>query len=259
MDAAGSRRAVLLGYSEGGPISIRTAATAPDRVVGLILYGTSARRPPPWAVAQLRRVVDRWGEGHSTDLFAPGLGPDGRRTLGTLERMAASPAMARAVVDALARVNVIGLLPEVRVPTLVVHRRGDFVPIRDARYTARRISGARLVELEGEQHMPWLGDWRSVVDAVGGFLSELGGAAPRPGRRSAGEPTQPGWAGLTAAEVAVVEVVAEGLSNPEAAARLFLSRKTVETHLKHVYSKLGIRSRAELAALYAARRSAEIT
>ncbi len=255
MDAAGVQRGVLLGYSEGGSIAITAAVRRPDRVRGLVLYGTSPRRPPPWAMAQLREMVEHWGEGLSQDLFAPGEGTEGRARLATLERMAASPGMARAVVDALAKVDVTETLDRISVPTLVVHRTGDVIPVRDARYAARRIPGARLVELSGTQHMPWLGDWNLVVRVIGDFLDELAGhltsAPPVPRVKS-------GWRGLSPAELSVARLVAEGLSNPEVAARLYLSRKTVETHLKRIFLKAGVESRAQLAAEFT-RETAAIT
>lgn len=255
MDAAGVARGVLLGYSEGGSIAITAAVRRPDRLRGLVLYGTSPRRPPPWAMAQLREMVEHWGEGLSQDLFAPAEDPQDRARLATLERMAASPGMARAVVESLAKVDVTELLGRISVPTLVVHRTGDLIPARDARYAARRIAGARLVELPGTQHMPWLGDWNLVVRAIGDFLNELAGHsgfAPPPAR------VQPGWRGLTPAELSVTRLVAEGLSNPEVASRLYLSRKTVETHLKRIFLKAGVESRAQLASEFT-RETAVIT
>jgi pimeloyl-ACP methyl ester carboxylesterase/DNA-binding CsgD family transcriptional regulator len=255
MDAAGVRRGVLLGYSEGGPIAVTAAVRRPERVRGLVLYGTSPRRPPPWAMAQLREMVEHWGEGLSEDLFAPSEGAAGRERLATLERMAASPGMARALVEALSRIDVTGMLSSISVPTLVVHRTGDVIPVRDARYAAGRIPGARLVELPGADHMPWLGQWSAVVQVIAGFLDELAGhptSATPQGR------AKPGWRGLTPAELSVTRLVAEGRSNPEVAAQLFVSRKTVETHLKRIFLKAGVESRAQLAAEFT-RETAAIT
>ena len=143
-------------------------------------------------------------------------------------------------------------LAEVAVPTLVVHRRSDVLPLSHAKVMARGIEGARLVELDGSDHLPWVGDADSVLSAIAGFVSEVSG---RPGGRTAAasgaRARRPatGWEALTSAERRVTELVAGGLANREVAERLFLSRYTVETHLKHVFAKLGVSSRAELAAL----------
>ncbi|HJY70475.1 MAG TPA: alpha/beta hydrolase, partial [Streptosporangiaceae bacterium] len=67
---AGVDRPVLLGFSEGGSIAIRFAVTHHESVRGLILYGTSAHRPPPWAMEQLRMAAAAWGTGASIELFA---------------------------------------------------------------------------------------------------------------------------------------------------------------------------------------------
>jgi DNA-binding CsgD family transcriptional regulator len=126
------------------------------------------------------------------------------------------------------------------------------VPFVHAKVMAKGIAGARLVELEGTDHLPWVGDVDSVLSPIAGFVSEI---SERPGGRAAAAGTArtrrpaTGWEALTNAERRVAELVAEGLGNREVAERLFLSRYTVETHVKHVFAKLGVASRAELAAL----------
>ena len=159
--------------------------------------------------------------------------------------------MIRALVESLTVTDVRSRLAEVAVPTLVVHRRSDFVPLAEARLLARGISGARLVELEGSDHLPWVGNVSSVLSPIADFVAEVAG---RPGERAAvpaARPRRPatGWEALTNAERRVAQLVAEGLANREVAERLYVSRYTVETHLKHVFAKLGVSSRAELAAL----------
>jgi DNA-binding CsgD family transcriptional regulator len=111
------------------------------------------------------------------------------------------------------------------------------VPFSDAELMARGIGGARLVELEGSDHLPWVGDVSSVLSPIAEFVAEVSG---RPGQRAAvpaARTRRPatGWEALTDAERRVAQLVAGGLANREVAERLYLSRYTVETHLKHVF------------------------
>lgn len=253
ISAAGCRRPIVLGFSEGGPIAIALAAAHRRSVRALILYGTSPRCPPGWAMRQLRVMTRHWGEGDSLALFAPTLaGELARHDRAAFERASASPAMIKTLVDSLAVTDVRSRLAEIAVPALVLHRRSDFVPFSHARLMAKGIGGARLVELEGSDHLPWVGDAGAVLSAIADFVGEVPG---RPGQRvapaPAARPRRPatGWEALTGAERRVAGLVAGGLGNREVAERLFVSRYTVETHLKHVFAKLGVSSRAELAAL----------
>ncbi len=116
----------------------------------------------------------------------------------------------------------------------------------------RGIRGARLLELEGSDHLPWVGDVSGVLSPIAEFVAEVSRC---PGEQVAAVPAArarrpaTGWEALTDAERRVAHLVAGGLANREVAERLFLSRYTVETHLKHVFVKLGVSSRSELAAL----------
>ena len=254
ISAARCRRPIVLGFSDGGSIAITLAVTHRRSVRALILYGTSPRNPPGWAMRQLRAMARHWGQGDSLGIFAPTLaGELARRDRAAFERASASPAMVRALVESLTSVDVTSRLAEVAVPTLVVHRRSDVLPLSHAKVMARGIEGARLVELDGSDHLPWVGDADSVLSAIAGFVSEVSG---RPGGRTAAATARArrpatGWEALTSAERRVAELVAGGLANREVAEQLFVSRHTVETHLKHVFAKLGVGSRAELAALAA--------
>lgn len=253
LDAAGSARAVVLGYSEGGPAAIRFAVREPARTLGLVLYGTWSMPPPPEIAQLLREAVGRWGRGATLAMLAPSLLPGAGQVeaAAALERAAVSPAMAAALVEALVRTDVRSLLPQVAAPTLVIHRRGDVIPIEKGRYLAEHIPGAEYAELGGDDHLPWAGDTGAVVAAIERFVRRFGGqrrvartgAGARPARAAAG------WGSLTEAERITTLLAAEGLSNPAIASRLFVSRHTVESHLKHVYAKLGVSSRVELAAL----------
>jgi pimeloyl-ACP methyl ester carboxylesterase/DNA-binding CsgD family transcriptional regulator len=260
MAAARSSRAVLFGQSDGGRAAIAFASAYPGRTQGLILYGTSYRGPRAALMRRYRSVVRHWGEGQMIDLVAPSLaGPQARQAAGAFERAAASPAMAAALIESLGLIDVRDLMRGLAVPALVLHRDGDIIPAVDAQVVAGQIPGAILKILPGQDHLPWFGDWPAVVEEILAFVGEVAPAGKRPERRGglgsalsrpASRPPRPavGWASLTTAELPVVRLAAEGHTNAEIAARLFLSRYTVETHLKHVFAKLGVASRAELAA-----------
>jgi pimeloyl-ACP methyl ester carboxylesterase/DNA-binding CsgD family transcriptional regulator len=251
--AAGSRRPIVLGFSDGGPIAIALAAAHRRSVRALILYGTSPRRPTGPVMRQLRAMAQHWGRGDSLAMFAPTLaGELARHDRAAFERASASPGMIRALVESLTVTDVRDLLAEVAVPALVMHRRSDFVPLSEAGLLVRGITGARLVELDGSDHLPWVGDVGGVLSPMAEFVAEVAGRPP--GRMAAAPVTRArrpatGWEALTDAEWRVAQLVADGLGNREVAGRLYLSRYTVETHLKHVFAKLGVSSRAELAAV----------
>jgi pimeloyl-ACP methyl ester carboxylesterase/DNA-binding CsgD family transcriptional regulator len=253
LDAAGSARAVVLGYSEGGPTAIGFGVHRPQRALGLILYGTASIPPPPEIARRFRDAVGRWGQGATVEMLAPSLLPSAtqRETAAALERASASPAMAAALVEAVIRTDVRSLLPEVTVPTLVIHRRGDLIELEQGRYLAEHIPGAEYVELDGSDHLPWVGDTDAVVAPVERFVRRFASQRPVPAARARARPGRAatGWGSLTEAEHSVAALVAEGLSNPVIASRLCVSRHTVESHLKHAYVKLGISSRVELAGL----------
>jgi DNA-binding CsgD family transcriptional regulator len=143
------------------------------------------------------------------------------------------------------------LLPKVAVPTMVIHRQGDPIKVEEGRYLAGHIPGAEYVELAGADHLPWVGDTDAVVAPVARFVRRFGGqlSVPPARVRARSGHAATGWGSLTEAERSVAVLVAEGLSNPAIATRLFVSRHTVESHLKHAYAKLGISSRVELAGL----------
>ncbi len=160
--------------------------------------------------------------------------------------------MAAALVESLGPVDVHHQMSLVAVPTLVLHREQDMIPLEDARRLAGQIPGATLRILPGSDHLPWVGEWQPLVEEILAFVGEVGPPRPESGKRGrssrARRPSM-GWPSLTEAERPVAGLAAQGLSNPQIADRLFLSRYTVETHLKHVFAKLGVESRTELAAL----------
>ena len=143
MTAAKASRAVLFGLSDGGRAAIAFAAAYPGRTRGLILYGTSYRGPRAALLRRYRSMVRHWGQGQIVDLMAPSLAsPQARRDAGAFERAAASPAMAAALIESLGLIDVRDLMSGLAVPTLVLHRQEDVVPVADARRVADQIPGA---------------------------------------------------------------------------------------------------------------------
>jgi pimeloyl-ACP methyl ester carboxylesterase/DNA-binding CsgD family transcriptional regulator len=244
---AGADAPVVLGFSEGGPLAIRY--TLQHQVSGLVLYGTSVRPPPPEHQAELDTVLRHWGTGRSLDTFAPSQAtdPQARRIAAALERAAASPAMVRHVVAAVVTTHAHGMLEQVHTPTLVLHRAEEFVPVTEARFLAEHIPGAELCILPGIDHQPWAGDADALSERIAAFLARLfPGARPRTTGTPRTSRPLAGWGSLTDAEQRVADLAAAGLSNPEIAAQLYLSRSTVETHLKRIYAKLAIDGRRQL-------------
>jgi pimeloyl-ACP methyl ester carboxylesterase len=183
MDAVGSDRAALFGISEGGPMSLLFAATYPARTAALVIYGSYARRA--WAVdhtfgrtvEDMDRVLDtierEWGGPVGMDIWAPSMIGDERlrHWWANYLRLAASPGAAMNTMRMNMEIDVRHVLPSVRVPTLIVHRTGDRLTfVEQGRYLAERIPGARLAELPGDDHMPFL-DSDQIIDEVEEFLT----------------------------------------------------------------------------------------
>jgi len=186
MDAAGSERAILFGECEGAPLCVLFAATHPERSEGLVLYGAMPSvggdsQTPRWVDTnrQLEEAVTDWGQGRMVDVFAPSAaGSDRvRRSMAAYERASASPAMARALLESLRDIDVTSAARSVDVPTLVLHRRDDVVPIEPARRLAALIQESRFVELDGTDHTLSLGDTETVVGEIEQFVT---GARRRP-------------------------------------------------------------------------------
>ncbi len=193
MDAARSERAHLVGVSEGGPLSIVAAASMPERVQGLVLYGTAARigqaddypfgLPADAAEGFVEFVRERWGTGEVFGAFMHNASdPDAaRRLLARFERNACTPQMAAEIMRRNLELDVRPLLGSVRAPTLVVHCAGDpILPAAGGRYLADHIPGARFLELPGAFH----GSWRSsdvapLHDAVVDELARGGAQTAR--------------------------------------------------------------------------------
>jgi class 3 adenylate cyclase len=210
LDAVGFEKAVLFALSEGGPASIVFAAKRPERTQSLILHGTYAflgglewddiDRDAAEVRARFLRelgedytpstqqivswqefghaVRSGWGSGAAIKCLVPSV--RSIRQLGMLERMCASPGMARATVEASFLIDVRPILPTITTPTLIVHARGDpGVPVQDGRYLADHIPGAQLLEVEGVDHAPWFTEPDRITTRIEEFLTGSRAAPPQ--------------------------------------------------------------------------------
>jgi class 3 adenylate cyclase len=195
MDAAGSERAVLMGISEGVPMSILFAATYPERVEALVCYGGMARSTEaddyPFATpvealteSGFELILPYWGQGAVIEVSAPSQAddPEARAFAARMERASASPGMLAQLARMFIELDVRDVVPTVQVPTLVLHRRLDrLVNVRHGRWLAEHLPNAKLVELSGGDHLPWGEGAEELIDAVQEFLTGTR-YAPEPDR-----------------------------------------------------------------------------
>lgn len=271
MDAAGLERAALLGHSEGGLLAAVFAAMYPERVSRLVIVNAfpsaswrtaflRASLDPATIVARREALVELMFKTWGTDprpflrIFAPSLADDVVfvRWMARFQRQSGTPNDIRRQMESLVALDAVPYLTDIRAPTLVIHVIGDQVcPVGASRDLAGGIAGARLMEVEGDDHLAEVTPlWRTIVDAWLEFVTGRRVDPPAPsddGRAN-------GWDSFTATESKVVDLIQLGLTNRDIGVRLGSSARTVETHLAHVFQKLGISSRVELAAI-AARRS----
>jgi len=186
LDAAGSRRALLVGVSESGPACALFAATYPERVTALAMYGTFAKGTQdddyPWLPPRdiydqwVDRIVSEWGGPAAIELFAPSEArdPEVREAWARYLRAAATPSGMRAILEALCEIDVRDVLPRIRAPTVVMHRRDDqLIRCGAGEDFARRIPGARFRLLEGDAHWWFAGDTQPVIDEIAGLLKTV--------------------------------------------------------------------------------------
>ena len=184
MEAAGSERAVLLGVSEGGPLCSLFAATYPEKTEALVMIGSYARRMRdedyPWGPTREQRdafcqaIVDEWGGPVGIAERAPSRAGDPafREWWSSYLRMGASPGAAVALTRMNAEIDIREVLPSIRVPTLVLHRRGDrCLNVEEGRYLASRIPDASFVELPGDDHLPFVGNQEEILGEIERFIS----------------------------------------------------------------------------------------
>jgi pimeloyl-ACP methyl ester carboxylesterase len=226
----------LLGISWGACVAAAYAARRPVEalaMVGGFAHGADAA-PEPLREAILATVRAHWGTGSRllSDVWVPGAGTATRDDFAALQRAAADAETAAAMLEAIYATDVRGVLADIDAPTLVIHRRDDkAIPFEMGRDLAARIPGARLIALDGEIHLPWLGDRESVLVALGAEQAEPVLDGP-----------------LSPREQEVLRLIAAGLSDAEIAERLIVSPHTVHRHVANIRTKLRQPSRAAAAA-----------
>jgi pimeloyl-ACP methyl ester carboxylesterase/DNA-binding CsgD family transcriptional regulator len=242
LDESGDERVTLFACSCAGVAAARLASVAPERVERLIFFGSYVSRADV-PEATRRSLVDfvrtNWPLAAQmlAGLNVPRADGDTIAALSRYQRHSATADVAAAFLELDLTADARAYLPTVEIPTLVMHRRGDrTVPISHGREVARLLPNARFVALDGDAHLPWMDDQRSVRRALAGFLGDAAPAATN------------GDSPLSRRETEVLRLVASGLSNREIAASLVLSEHTVHRHVANVLRKLGQSSRAAAAA-----------
>jgi len=176
MDAIGSERAVIIGFSEGCAMSALFAATYPKRVLQLILFGgyaVGAKLSNDMEERTAQRVK-LWGTGALIKTAWPSqaTNPDAIAQIAKLERLSASPGAIKALSLLNAQIDVRPILPSVQIPTLVLHRQGDVqVPIELGRDLAAQIPNAKFIEYPGKDHAFWFGDTETLFGDIEEFVT----------------------------------------------------------------------------------------
>jgi pimeloyl-ACP methyl ester carboxylesterase/DNA-binding CsgD family transcriptional regulator len=242
----GLRRMSLLGCCDGGQVAAAYAGANPDAVASLVVYGSCARgrdlAPAAVRDSVLSMVRAHWGLGSRVlaDIWFPDAPLETAARFARVQRAAATAEMAANLLEMFYRTDIDDLLPEIRVPTLVLHRRGGrAVPFELGRQLAARIPGAQLSALEGRMQPIDAENDEAAATAVVSFT--------RPGDLASVEKP------LTDRELQVVGLIEEGWTNAAIARTLGVSVRTVDAHLEHVRAKLGLRTRAQIA-VWASRR-----
>lgn len=249
-DGLGLERFPLLGMSQGGAVAIAYAVRHPERVSQLVLVGAYARGALRRAASAAERLeadtlIDLirigWGRDNPafrqvfTNLFIPGGSPAQHQWWSELERLTASPENAARTLAAFHAVDVAALAARVRVPTLVMHSRGDArVPFDEGRTLAALIPQARFVPIDSRNHV-LLDDEPAWAPFLAELRAFIGPGAPAAMDDSA----------LTPSEREVLALLAQGLDNRTIAQRLGKAEKTVRNQVSAVFDKLGVRTRAE--------------
>lgn len=185
MQAVGTSRAVVFAVSDGASAGIIMAARHSERVAGLVIYGGQAKGVKsddyPWGLTPeqyqhwAEKLVKGWGGPINLEYFTPTRARDERfrEWWAQTQRLAASPGAVRDILESIRDTDVRALLPQVHVPTLVLHRRGDrSVRVESGRYLASNIPQARYVELPGDDHWWWVGDTQTLRDEVERFMRQ---------------------------------------------------------------------------------------
>ena len=238
-DAVNADRFHLFGASQGGQIAAAIAARHPERVETLVVYGmcASGRDLAPDQVREslVGLIRAHWGLGLKAlaGAFITDPTADELEAFTRWQRAGASAAVAAGLLEVYYATDIRALLPAVKARTAVLHREGDRgTRFELGREVAALIPGATLIPLPGSSHLFYYGDWLSVLDAMLGSMPEQTAPGPR----------------LTGRELEVAELIAEGLTNQAIARRLSVAQRTAEAHVENIRRKLGVHSRAQIAA-----------
>ena len=265
IDAAGPERFVLLAMAQGGPVAITYAARHPERIAGLIFYGSyaSASRDETPDDLELQEAFDKlvrvgWARPESefrrvfTSMMIPGGTEEQRTWLDELQRVSVDTETAIVSRRQRRLADAVDLLPQLTAPTLVIHslrdRMNDF---GQARHLASNIDGARLTALDSDNHIVLEDEpaWPVLSREIRQFVLEVSTTGPADGPAgSTAAPERPapavGADRLSEREVEVLTLASRGLDNDGIAAELVLSPRTVERHLQNSYAKLGVSGRS---------------
>jgi pimeloyl-ACP methyl ester carboxylesterase/DNA-binding CsgD family transcriptional regulator len=248
-------RVDLLGLSMGAPLSLAYAVRHPEGVGRLILYGGFANghevASAEVRTAMIELVRAHWGLGSDVlaDIFLPDGTAETKARFAQLQRGSTTAEVAAELLAQCYEIRVDRLLDRVAAPTLVLHRRDDrAIPYRLGRDLAARIPGARLVSLAGRSHWVYTGDAAAVVREILAFLGAS--HSPLPARQAEGSPGT-----LTARQLQVAALVADGLTNRQIAGRLGIEERSAEGHVERIRQRLGVRSRAQIATWWASAHS----
>ena len=260
--AAGFDRYALMAMGQAGQVAISHAARHPERLTRLILNGTYSGVTDEYRArfeeyfATLVQIV-RFGwtlpDSRFRRVFSESIAPEAterqKRWIDQLQPLVTSKDTAITAAQVRQKTDVMDLLADVTVPTLVLHTRGNRMsPFEQGRLMAAHIPDARLVALESENMTPLASEpaWQVWLEEVTKFLEPDRVTNPAPAL-PVREPVDP----LTEREIEVLYLVADGLTNSEIAERLPISVRTVERHLTNIYLKLGVSGKAARAAAVA--------
>jgi pimeloyl-ACP methyl ester carboxylesterase/DNA-binding CsgD family transcriptional regulator len=240
----GLDRFALFGSCEGGQIAATYAASHPDAVTSLIVYGSCVRghdlAPDEVKRSVLALIQAHWGLGSRVlaDIWFPESPAELTGMFAQVQRAASTADLAASLLDMFYRFDITEVLPAIAVPTLVAHRRGSrAVRFELGRELAARIPGAQLAALPGRLQPIYAEGPDSAASTLLSFLRDQ---TADTGRTATDSP-------LTAREFQVADLIAEGLTNAAIARSLGVSVRTVDTHVEHVRTKLGVRARSQIA------------
>jgi len=238
-DAVGARRFGVFGASQGGHVAATIAARYPDRVDALALYGTCvdgrALASADVRASVVALVRAHWGLGLRVlaEVFVADPSEEEVAAFHRFQRVSSSGAVAGRLLEVYYDTDLAPVLPRVQARTAVLHRVSDTgTPFELGREVAASIPGATLIPLSGSSHLYYHGEWQEVLASLLGFLG-AGQEDPSP---------------LTRRESQVAVLIAAGLTNHAIASRLSVAPRTAESHVENIRRKLGVRSRAQIAA-----------